>query len=93
MGFEAPAVTVIGDVVRLRSRLDWWSRRPLSGKRIAVTRTREQASGMTERLSALGAEVVEVPTIRIERPQVLEPLMESVVGIGEYDWLATAPSE
>jgi len=86
-GFEAPAVTVIGDVVCLRSRLDWWSRRPLSGKRIAVTRTREQASGMTERLSVLGAEVVEVPTIRIERPQALDPLMESVVGIGEYDWL------
>ena len=86
-GLSAPALAVIGDVVRLRGKLDWWSRRPLSGQRVAVTRTREQASGLAQRLGDLGAEVLEVPTIRIERPAAIDPLLEAVLGIGEYDWL------
>lgn len=86
-GLAAPALAVVGDVVHLRDKLDWWSRRPLSGMRVAVTRTREQASGLVQRLGDLGAEVLEVPTIRVEHPEALGPLMEAVVGIGEYDWL------
>ena len=87
LGHASPVMAVVGEVVRLRSKLDWWSRRPLSGTRVAVTRTREQASGLARRLADHGAEVLEVPTIRIERPEALGPLMEAVVGIGEYDWL------
>lgn len=86
-GLSAPALAVIGDVVRLRAKLDWWSRRPLSGQRVAVTRTREQASGLVQRLGDLGAEVIEVPTIRVERPSAIDPLLDAVLGIGEYDWL------
>ncbi len=93
VGFKAPAVTVIGTVVNLRAELDWWGKRPLSGRRIAVTRTREQAGRLSGRLRELGAEVLEVPTLRIEPPNPIQPLLEAVVGIGEYDWLVfTSPN-
>jgi len=65
-GFRAPAVVVIGDVVRCRKQLAWFEKRPLFGKRIVVTRSREQASALTSRLVDLGAEVFELPTIKIE---------------------------
>jgi uroporphyrinogen III methyltransferase/synthase len=63
--FKAPAVTIVGEVVNLRDELRWWDNRPLSGKRVVVTRSREQASELSERLEQLGAETVEFPTIRI----------------------------
>src|SRR5206468_2378224 len=61
--FDAPAVAVFGDVVALRKDLNWYERRPLSGKRIVVTRTRNQAGALTSQLRALGADVFELPTI------------------------------
>ncbi|HYI81132.1 MAG TPA: uroporphyrinogen-III C-methyltransferase [Thermoleophilaceae bacterium] len=65
-GLRAPAITVIGPAVGLRDTLAWLERRPLHGKRVAVTRARAQASGLAARLSELGAEVVETPAIRTE---------------------------
>lgn len=62
---KPPSIIVVGDVVRLRRTLNWFERKPLFGNRIIVTRTREQASFLSEKLSALGAEVVEIPTIKI----------------------------
>jgi uroporphyrinogen III methyltransferase/synthase len=61
-----PAITVIGDVVALRDEIAWAESRPLAGATIAVTRAREQASGLVTRLRALGAGVLEAPLIRIE---------------------------
>ena len=66
--FKAPAVTVVGDVVSLRESLRWWDNRPLSGKRIVVTRAREQASEFAETLRARGAEPIEFPLIKIVPP-------------------------
>ncbi len=66
-GIEPPGVTVIGEVAALRERLRWWDEGPLFGKRIAVTRARDQAADMVERLEREGAEVVLCPTIRIQR--------------------------
>jgi uroporphyrinogen III methyltransferase/synthase len=86
-GFGAPAVTVIGDVVRLRDQLNWFERRPLFGQRVVVTRARDQSGGLTSRLSELGAEVLEIPTIRTAPPLNRTPLLEAMSGLGAYDWL------
>ncbi|HUP84762.1 MAG TPA: uroporphyrinogen-III C-methyltransferase [Acidimicrobiales bacterium] len=61
---ESPSTIVIGDVAALD--LAWFDRRPLFGRRIVVTRAREQASDLRRRLEILGAEVIEIPTITIE---------------------------
>jgi len=91
--FKPPAVTVIGEVARLREELNWFERRPLFGKRVVVTRSREQASELVRRLADLGADVLEIPTIRIKPPQSLAPLREAVTAMGEYDWLVfTSPN-
>jgi uroporphyrinogen III methyltransferase/synthase len=93
LGFEAPAVAVFGDVVALRENLSWYEKRPLSGKRIVVTRTRKQASELSNRLRALGAEIVELPTIRIEPPTDLREFAELVQDAHAYDWLVfTSPN-
>ena len=65
-GLGAPMVTVVGRVVALRDRLRWFERRPLSGRRILVTRARAQASGFLERLRDLGADALELPVIAVE---------------------------
>ncbi len=92
-GFEAPAVAVFGDVVNLREELNWFENRPLFGKRIVVTRTRQQAGGLSARLAALGADVLEVPTIRIEPPVDVRAFAELVIDVHRYDWLVfTSPN-
>ena len=86
-GFEAPAVAVFGDVVRLRKDLKWYEDRPLSGKRIVVTRTRKHADVLSNQLRALGADVLELPTIRIEPPTDLREFGELVQDAHTYDWI------
>lgn len=91
--FKPPALTIIGDVVRQRDTLNWFERRPLFGRRIVVTRSREQASDLVRQLGELGADVLEIPTIRIEPPKSLAPMREAIATIGEYDWLVfTSPN-
>ncbi len=63
---KAPAIAIFGPVAAMRERLAWFETRPLSGRIVAVTRARAQASGLASRLRALGAVVVEAPAIRIE---------------------------
>jgi uroporphyrinogen III methyltransferase / synthase len=70
-GLRPPAITVIGPVAGLRETLTWLERRPLHGQVVAVTRARDQASGLAARLRELGAEVLETPAIRIEPRTVL----------------------
>ncbi len=86
-GFEAPAVAVFGEVVALRKTLNWYEKRPLSGRRIVVTRTRKQASALSNKLRALGAQVIELPTIRIEPPKDLRGFAELVQDAHIYDWI------
>ena len=85
--FAAPAIAVFGEVVNLRDELNWFENRPLSGKRIVVTRTRKQAGGLTEQLRGLGADVLELPTIRIEPPTDLRAFAELVQDAHAYDWI------
>jgi len=82
-----PAITVIGDVVRLRDRLNWFEHLPLFGKRIVITRARDQAGVLREELAALGAEVIEIPTIEIRPPDSWEPLDAAIHKLEEFDYL------
>ena len=86
-GLGAPAVVVIGDVVKERESLNWFEKLPLFGKRIVVTRTRAQAGELSARLRRLGAEVLEMPVIRIAPPSNRREFAESVVHAHTYDWL------
>jgi uroporphyrinogen III methyltransferase/synthase len=91
--FSAPAVTVIGDVVQLREKLNWFEKRPLFGRRVVVTRTREQASQLSRQLLERGAEVLEIPTIRIVPPTNIEGLKDAIIALHEYDWVVfTSPN-
>jgi len=91
--FAAPAVTVIGEVVKLRARLNWFERRALFGQRIVVTRTREQASQLSRQLLELGADVLEIPTIKILPPDDHQALVDALLELGVYDWMVfTSPN-
>lgn len=91
--FRPPSVAVIGDVVKLRSKLNWFEKRPLFGQRIVVTRTRDQAGQLSRQLADRGAEVIEIPTIRIVPPDDKHSLVEAMAGLGEYDWVIfTSPN-
>jgi uroporphyrinogen III methyltransferase/synthase len=86
-GITAPAIIVVGDVVHLRKKLKWFESRPLLGKRIVVTRARQQASELVGLLADLGAECLEYPTIKIMPPQNLRPLKKAVENLATYDWI------
>ena len=91
--FTAPAVAVFGEVVSLREQLNWFEDKELSGKRIVVTRTRSQAGALSEQLRALGADVIELPTIQIEPPTDLRAFAELVQDAHLYDWIVfTSPN-
>jgi len=92
-GFQPPAVAVFGSVVDLRAALSWFEELPLFGKRIVVTRTRKQAGSLSAKLRALGADVYELPTIRVEPPNDLREFAELVRDAYQYDWLVfTSPN-
>jgi len=83
---KPPAITVVGDVVNLRGELNWFENRPLFGRRIVVTRAREQASDFKGMLTELGAHCIEFPTIAIEPPPSWRELDEAIRRLASYDW-------
>jgi uroporphyrinogen III methyltransferase/synthase len=90
---KAPALIVVGPVVARRESLAWLERRPLHGRRVVVTRARAQASGLAGTLRNLGAEVVELPAIRIEPTIEGEEVRGAVEQIGEYTLIVlTSPN-
>ena len=86
-GLKPPATIIVGEVVRLREKLDWYERLPLFGKRIVVTRAKGQAEALSLRLRALGADVVELPTIEIRPAADYGPLDRAIAALSCYDWL------
>jgi uroporphyrinogen III methyltransferase/synthase len=82
-----PAILVVGKVAALRQHLRWFDDRPLFGRRVVVTRPREDAADLVDRLAALGAEAVEAPMIRIAAPEDWAPLDSAVEDVGTYDWV------
>jgi uroporphyrinogen III methyltransferase/synthase len=88
-----PTVAVIGEVVSLREKLNWFEGRALAGKRIVVTRAIEQSGALARRLADLGADVISVPTIRIEAPTNRQSLVDALLELNAYDWLVfTSPN-
>lgn len=85
--FGSPAVIVVGEVVNLRPVLSWFEKKPLFGRRVVVTRSRAQASKLSERLLELGAEPFEFPAIQVAPPEDGEPLRRAAAGVGTYDWV------
>lgn len=93
LDIEPPVVAVFGDVVAYRQRLKWFEDRPLFGRRIVVTRTRQQAGALSARLRELGADVSELPTIKIVPPENLMEFGELVRDSFQYDWVVfTSPN-
>jgi uroporphyrinogen III methyltransferase / synthase len=85
--FKDPAMLIVGRVTGLREHLRWFDARPLFGKRIVVTRPREQAAELVEALEQLGATVVEAPTVRIVPPEDFGPLDEACAALGQFNWI------
>ncbi|WP_035247021.1 uroporphyrinogen-III C-methyltransferase [Desulfogranum mediterraneum] len=84
---KPPALVIIGDVVKLRSTIDWYEKRPLFNRRMVVTRTREQASELVSQLEERGAECLEYSTIHIEPVEDYSLLDQAFARIAEYDWI------
>lgn len=87
-GITPPAIFIVGDVVRCRSRLSWFENRPLSGLTIGITRTRRQASALSARLEELGASCIEIPTIRLDEPSDHYAVLDQAIyHLSSYNWL------
>ncbi len=84
---EPPTTIVVGSVVRLREQLNWFETRPLFGKRILVTRAKEQAGELSQLVRAYGGDPVECPTIQIVPPASWSELDEAIAGLSLYHWL------
>ena len=86
-GLRPPALIVLGEVVELRGKLDWFERLPLFGQRVLITRPAGQSADIARRLRRLGAEPIEAPTIEIRPPADWTPLDEAIEALGQYDWI------
>jgi uroporphyrinogen III methyltransferase/synthase len=86
-GLRPPASVIIGEVVGLHSKLNWFEKLPLFGQRVVVTRPRGQSAGLIARLRDLGAQAIEFPTIAIEAASDYGPLDRAIGMLREYDWL------
>ncbi len=86
-GMKPPATIVIGEVVALRDRFNWFEKLPLFGKKIVITRDRRQSSLLAEPLEALGAETLFVPVIEIADAAESSSLELAIQNLAAYDWL------
>jgi uroporphyrinogen III methyltransferase/synthase len=84
---KPPATIIVGDVVRLREKLNWFESLPMFGQRIVVTRARRQAEALSAKLRALGAEVIELPTIEIQPALDYGPLDRAIANLSSYQWV------
>lgn len=86
-GVRRPALTIVGPVVRMRERIAWVEKRPLHGRTVLVTRARAQAPDASERLAALGADVVEAPVLELRPPATWAPLDDALRDAAGFDWI------
>lgn len=86
-GLASPAIVFVGESVARRSAIDWFEHLPLFGRRVVITRTRDQNSELRDKLEALGAEVIEIPLITVTKDVDKHALVEILAGLGSYDWI------
>lgn len=86
-GITSPSIIIVGDVVTMRDTLSWFENKPLFGKRIVVTRSREQASALSEKIDALGGEAWELPTIKINKDFDKTDLKREIHDLEKYNWI------
>jgi uroporphyrinogen III methyltransferase/synthase len=86
-GLTNPAIIIVGEVVSLREKLQWFEKKPLFGKRIIVTRARDQASALSQAIEELGGEAWEFPAIEIAPPSEPERLTKALNNLRQFQWL------
>ncbi len=86
-GERRAAILVVGRVAALREHLRWFDARPLFGKRVLVTRPRDQAAEFVDLLESIGAEAIESPLVRIDPPEDDAPLDEACAHLDAFDWI------
>ena len=92
-GLGAPMLLVVGPVVGLRAELDWFEKKPLFGRRILITRTREQAGRLYRLLRGQGAWVIERPVIKIEKIPPESGLTDALRQVSRYSYvILTSPN-
>jgi uroporphyrinogen III methyltransferase / synthase len=84
---KPPATVIVGEVVALHERLDWFEKLPLFGQRVVVTRAADQAAEFCDRLRAFGADAIELPVIALEPPADPAALDRAIANLESYDWL------
>ncbi|MGZ7032589.1 MAG: uroporphyrinogen-III C-methyltransferase [Thermoanaerobaculia bacterium] len=88
-----PALIVVGDVVKMHDVINWFETKPLFGKRIIVTRAREQASDLKRLFDDSGAQVLQFPTIEIAPPESYDSLDRIIDVLSDYQWIIfTSPN-
>ena len=86
-GVTAPAVTIVGDVVRMRESISWFEKKPLFGKRVIVTRAESSGRSLSDQLEELGAQVDDFPVIKFTAPRDYQPLDRAISEMESFDWI------
>ena len=84
---KAPCLIIVGGVVSLRKKLNWYEQLPFFGKKIVITRTRDKGAVLAGKLERLGAQVFEFPVIEIKRPSGWEAMDKAIRGLERFDWV------
>ncbi|HEV2949677.1 MAG TPA: uroporphyrinogen-III C-methyltransferase [Gemmataceae bacterium] len=87
-GLTSPSIVLIGEVVELRQQLAWFEHRPLFGKSVLVTRPKDQAAELAQRLDELGAVVHLLPAVEIQEPEDWTPVDRAIECLATFQWLA-----
>ncbi len=84
---EPPVLILVGEVIHLREKLNWFEKRPLFGKKILITRSKEQSRDFSDLLFYYGAEPVIFPTISLIPPESWEEMDRAIASLEKYDWI------